>query len=407
LIIHQAEIETKGDAIVVSARVEIKTSTSIPKYLWYKFPAESESAISLRGEAFFNNLFVLGMHFNEEIELRGDISPVFVENIKKLSSIYYRNDEKKLNIVDYKFKSVVSPDVTLKRDIHLASFSGGADSFYTFWSHFYKEKASHPTNLTHGLFIHGYDISLNNEETYNHYLSKYKKLFDQWGLGLIPVSTNAYEFYQFRTPWYYSNTLALAGISMALGNRVATYSQPGDVDQGNRNRLRPSSNIHLFSTESTKFSSHAHVIDRSKKLSKMLDWSPVQKHLRVCLDANYDQTNHGCQKCEKCINTNLILYLFDKQNEFSYFDMDITIFKFIRLCWEVSNLSAYRPKGYLSYLKKKNRTDLILIYWMMIPVNKLKQFISSELISRIPKKFLYTIKRKVYKNRNISDDGSP
>ncbi len=398
MIIHQAEIETIGDEVVLSARVETKRSPDIPEYLWYKFPVAYQDAISLRGEAFFNTLFVLGMHFNEDIEVRGEISPIFANNIDEIRSNYYLHDPKKLNIVGFDFKSVQIPDDSLRRDIKLASFSGGADSFYTFWSHFHPEKAKDPTQLTHGLFIDGYDISLKNQDTYAYFLRENKKLFDDWGLGLIPVSTNAHSFYKYRIPWHYSGTLVLAGITMALSKRVASYTQPGNVELGHGKRKRPSANIRLFSTESTKFSSHAHSIDRSKKLIKILDWAPVQKHLRVCLDMQYDQRSQGCQKCEKCINTNLILYLYDKQNEFTYFDMKITIFKFIRMCWAVGNLSAYRPKGYLGFLKKKNRYDLIAIYWMILPFSNFKKYLSSEFISRIPREVIYTIKGKIYKN---------
>ena len=44
----------------------------------------------------------------------------------------------------------------------LTAFSGGVDSFYTLRAHVAGQEPDERARITHGLFVHGFDLSLSN-----------------------------------------------------------------------------------------------------------------------------------------------------------------------------------------------------------------------------------------------------
>ncbi len=401
MIIHQPEININDNEVVVSARVETSAKVSIPKELWFKFPAEYQDAVSDRTESFFSTLFLLGMHLNEDVEIRGEVSPLLAKNIHSLADKFLQVRKKHIHRINYDFKSLKISDTNITRDIRLSSFSAGADSFYAFWSHHFPKKSQHPTNLTHGLFIHGFDIFLQNGEYYQNLFSEYRTQFTKWGLSLIKCSTNAYSFYQFRVPWEYAHIPTLAGVAMVLGNRVSNYIQPGNLVTDLSQPGSESAWVHLLSTESTQISAHAEELTRLKKLEQMIDWLPLQNHLRACLRMNNTMGKKVCDRCEKCLTTSLIIQIFDKKEYFKTYDKKFTLANFIYLCWISVDLVGFKERGFLEIHKGKKRFDFIMIYWIMFPINFLRLFLLKNIIPLTPKPILYKIKNLVFPKQKL------
>ncbi len=399
MIIHHPEIKTEGKSIIVSARIETKASVSIPQELWFEYPLEYQYAVNDRSDSFFVSLFLLGMHLNEDIEVRGEVSPKLAGNSREISSNYLQYAPKHLRRVDFNFRTEKATQPDRNRKMRLSSFSGGVDSFYSFWSHFHPEKSAHPTNLTHGLFIHGYDLVLENKEYYERFLLEYQQLFDIWGLSLIQCSTNAYSFYQYRTPWIFSNTPTLIGSVLGLSKGVSYFSQPGNQESNLTNPIMPDSYISLFSTETTDFHPHAIDFDRSDKFNFIYEWPPLQKHMRICMDMNTDTEGVGCQKCVKCLNTSLLLYLKDIQEKFPNYNEKITWLKFIHFCWINLDISTYPKREYFKLIYAKKRYDLIVLFWLMYPFNYINVLFHRKLIPTLPKKLVYFVKNLVYRKR--------
>jgi hypothetical protein len=396
MIIHQPEIEIIEGEVRVSARVETITDTPLPKKLWFSYPLEYHDAVSDRSEAFFSSLFLLGMHLNETIEVRGEVSPLIARNIYLFSDLYYQKNKNKLRRVNFNFKNIKESNPKLQRPIQLSSFSGGVDSHYTFWSHLFPNISEHPTKLTHGLYIHGFDILLQNNESFNLIINKYKKLFNDWRLPLIVCRTNAYNFYQFRIPWGLLMNPTLAAAAFGIGNQVSDYLQPGSYEPKPFEPINAASYIHLLSTETLNFKSHAIPLDRGEKIERMINWEPVQQNLRVCLDMNNEVGVIACNKCRKCLDTRLILNLLEKQDLFPNYSQKLTSLDFLRFCWTTIFLPTLYKPYYMDMMKSNKRFDFISILLLMTPINWVKMFISTKIVPILPNKIIRFIKMLFY-----------
>ncbi len=397
MIIHQTEIERKGNEVIVTARVETSTDTPLPKTLWYRFPIEYEDAISDRSDGFLTGLFLLGMHLGEDMEIRGAVSPMLAKNMKTIGKKYILKLPKYLDEIDYQYHSIEAISPSPNRNIHLTSFSGGSDSFYALWSHLNPKITDHPIHITHALFLLGYDIFLKNNENYQGYTEEYFQLLGQKGIRLIPGSTNIYDFFQFRVPWTVSNTPNLYGAAMILGNGVSEYTKPGNYDPDLENPKDPESFSYLFSTESLKADVHAIELERSDKIIRLLDWDLFQEHFRTCIMMGNDIGERSCNKCVKCLNTALLVSLHGKQAKFPTIYTKFNYFHFINLIlFKTGDIRFFRERVYYQVFQDKKRVDLIFLYWMMYPIGIIKYFIMSKVIHIIPKSMLYSLKNMLY-----------
>ncbi len=399
MIIHQPSIQIKDDQVIVSSKIETKAQISIPPELWFKFPLEYLDAVTDRTEGFFISLFLLGMHLNEDIEIRGEVSPLLADNINLLMTKYLQETKNQLHRVNFNFENLNVADQGPHRNIKLSSFSAGSDSLYAFWSHHFPKISDHPINLTHGLFIHGFDILLQNKEVYQKLLSDYQGQFDEWGLSLISCATNVHSFYQFRVPWAYAHLPPLAGAATVLGNRVSEYIQPGNFEENQEDPITASSYIHLLSTETTKLSPHAIDLTRLQKIIKIMDWPPAQKNLRVCFKMNNKHGQIVCNRCNKCMSTSLLITMHDKWNNFENYNKKFTLGKYIYFCLQSGNVYAHKKTGYLEILKSKKRYDFLLVFWLILPINYIKWFVIKKMLPLLPKSWIFAVKNLVYQKQ--------
>ena len=76
MIIHQPEIFTQDDHTVVWAKIELKKYCDlVPDFLWYRVPTMYADVVSVQSDAFLVPGLLAGMHFGENIEVRGAVSP--------------------------------------------------------------------------------------------------------------------------------------------------------------------------------------------------------------------------------------------------------------------------------------------------------------------------------------------
>src|SRR5512133_1750262 len=76
MIIHQPELLKQDDNTIVFSKIEMRhPSVNIPEYLWYKVPDHYAQYLSLQSDAFLIPGLLAGMHFQEDIVVRGAVSP--------------------------------------------------------------------------------------------------------------------------------------------------------------------------------------------------------------------------------------------------------------------------------------------------------------------------------------------
>jgi hypothetical protein len=187
------------------------------------------------------------------------------------------------------------------------------DSFYTLWANLPKNQPIPHAQVTHGLFVHGIDLRLDDKENYQSTVEPYDQMFKDLGLELIQVATNANQFAEFRIDWPIFFGAPLIGSAMLLAPWLTRFYLPSSmlsylklISQGSHPLID-----HLLSTETTEIVHHGAAINRYDKLDKLVHWPVTHHKLRVCADKLRLVGLSNCSACHKCYRTMTLLELLD------------------------------------------------------------------------------------------------
>ncbi|MCJ7624028.1 MAG: hypothetical protein MUO76_11040 [Anaerolineaceae bacterium] len=158
--------------------------------------------------------------------------------------------------------------------------------------------------------------------------------------------------------------------------------------------------VHLLSTETMQVELHANHLSRLQKLPVMAEWDDFRKNLRVCMNQKKIPGKPVCDRCEKCLNTSLVLELWGLREQFPDFSRPFTAFKFARMCWNSVALKDYRVL-IIDQAKKIRRYDLILLYWLILPFNQAKMYLRKRLVALLPPDMRYALKNIVYRYQRL------
>src|SRR5512133_1660 len=162
MIIHEPELLKRDDHTIVYSRIELRhPPANFPEFLWYKFPDKYIKYLSLQSDAFLIPGLLAGMHFQEDIEVRGPVSPRLAYYLAEYQHLLNFRMPKALTPVDIKYsqlKPLQGKPVAVG-----TTFSGGVDAFFTIWKHIPQNQINSEYQITHALFILGFDI-LNKEK---------------------------------------------------------------------------------------------------------------------------------------------------------------------------------------------------------------------------------------------------
>lgn len=172
-------------------------------------------------------------------------------------------------------------------------FSGGVDSFYS---------ALAP-EITHLVFVHGFDIPIDDHELADKALSSARAAAHELGKELIEVRTNIRRFSDRSSHWGYRyHGAAMAHIGHLLAEHLETIYIPSSYDEktlmpwGSHPELD-----HLWSSSAVRFVHHGLSARRVQKIMRLIDCDPAMEHLRVCW--LHPNSVYNCGRCEKCIRT--------------------------------------------------------------------------------------------------------
>lgn len=159
MIVHQPEIQQKNREIILSARIELKNSIErVPQNLWFTFPEEYSGWITDSSDSFAASLLLISMYLEEEMEIRGKISPHLAYGLMEYRYVFNLWFPSHFHQIKLKFGELEAlPTDEIEGKVGVA-FSGGVDSMYTVWSHLVENQPVSSMRLTHGLFVHGLDL---------------------------------------------------------------------------------------------------------------------------------------------------------------------------------------------------------------------------------------------------------
>src|SRR5512133_286047 len=172
MIIHQPELLNNGGHTLLFSKIEIEHfPISFPEFLWFRIPDQYSSFLSLQSDAFLITCILAAMFFKEDIEVRGPVSPrlaYHLEEYQQLLNFRSPSEVTPINIRYSELKPLQANPVAVG-----TTFSGGVDSLFTLWKHLPKNQPDPNYQITHGVFIKGFDILPTEDQHYQFLFEKY------------------------------------------------------------------------------------------------------------------------------------------------------------------------------------------------------------------------------------------
>jgi hypothetical protein len=230
------------------------------------------------------------------LELPGKVSSRLLSAVPKIQDIYFRWGAEHWNM---EFRRVPvdaeARNGSADRGSGVACFfSGGVDSFYTL--------LKRRDEVTHLIFVHGFDISLTNEALRTQATNTAREVATELGKPLIEVETNLRSFSDPLIGWgeYFGSAVAsVALLFQHLFGKViipASHNYADLFPHGSHPLLDP-----LWSTERTDIEHDGCEATRIDKAAYISRYDLAMKRLRVCWQN--PNSAYNCGHCEKCIRT--------------------------------------------------------------------------------------------------------
>lgn len=320
MIIHHPDKFVVDDHTVIWAKFEYeKENTNLPEILWFKIPNQYAHHLPLQNDAFLTSGLIAGMYLGEKVEVRGQVSPTLAYNLTDyqhaLCSIY----PKLVQPVEIKYETL--KPIEENYGWVGASFSGGADSMFTLWRHLPPNQLDPDFQVTHCLFIQGFDIGLNEAPKYRALFNQYKSELKKNNVELIDLETNLAPLmvpHMDYTKFY--NSILASCVQIFGGYFKRFYlSSSRDFDQLDLQLTQGPLTDRLLSTDTLDLIHVGATHSRVEKIRDFSDWDFAHRNLRVCNSIEVSEGYLNCGRCEKCVRTLIPIYSIGKMDKFKTF----------------------------------------------------------------------------------------
>lgn len=323
--IYPPKIERANGWTRIAATVELERSNQqLPKTLWYEVPEVDQELVTSQLDSFVVALLPLAMTLKEDIEVYGPISPRLAYGLQEYQRVLHCWLPKQFRLVKVNCDGYRKVQNSTQKNAVASAFSGGVDSYYTLWSHLLDRERYPGYAISHALFVHGFDIPLEDTETYDSAQQAYQDLMQILGLYLLTVKTNVRAFLETeQLSWSFSHGAALASVALLFENLLARFYIPSSATYldtepwGSDPRLD-----HWLSTEALEIIHDAGSVSRVDKIAAIADWPETFTRLRVCWERPNGLTN--CCQCSKCISTMIALELAGNLSQYTTFPEPLT-----------------------------------------------------------------------------------
>jgi hypothetical protein len=401
MIIHPPEVQKRDGEVEVSARVELtRPIPELPDRLWFRFPESHAPYLALTSDPFASTLLQIAMFLGEDLEVRGCISHRLAYNLLEIESYFHQCQPKYFKPIQLSYESILQQPLNPAGMVGMA-FSGGVDSFFTLFKHLPQNQPLQQFRLTHGVFIHGFDIRLFEKNVFDRLYELYKKLFQQLGLELIPARTNAYLFSEFRIDWTYTHGAAIAGIAQALGNLFSHFYISAGLNYlyaapvGTNPITDP-----LFSTDSLSIHHTGATHSRMEKISEIGGWPVLFQHLRVCLYEQKNQDELNCKKCGKCVLTSIMLELEGHLRFYEALHNRLGLKDYYY--WLTAKQVSFYAKIISRRARDLHRWDIFFPMQIVLFGQWIKRVLLS-ILHKLPPEKMYWLKRRIFRQRSDFD----
>jgi hypothetical protein len=258
----------------------------------------SRGPLSENSDPFMTSALLPAMRLGYPLRVEGAVSPLLLEHIVRAQDILTTWYPEVMQHVDVQAESVAAP--ARLPDARVGSFfSGGVDSFYN--------ALKHSAEINELIFIHGFDVSLDNSPLRRLVSGKLHSAAHELGKPLLEVETNVRTVLNPYTDWnYHSHGAALGCVAQAVAPRFrriyigATHAYDGLCCLGSHPLLDP-----LWGHEGLELVHDGCEKSRWPKSRSIIGNEIVQRYLRVCYAKPH--TEYNCGRCSDCVLTEVFL----------------------------------------------------------------------------------------------------
>src|SRR5271167_2432185 len=292
----------QGKTCELNAKVE--TAREEYSELFYRLPGEFTQSIHVSADPFIAALLIPSMQLGETLTVDAPASPRLLRSLPKIMA-YYHNWDPKYKIIEVRTSKERQESDSIPK-VNALFFSGGVDSFYALTR--LTEQTADRNHLSHLIFVHGFDIRLNDNMLFEKSYAAVKDIASYYGKKLVVVRTNVREITDKYVRWM--NCYGAGMASVALCGLFRNVYIASDVAPNERYLAFTSAHPDLdplWSTDTTALIHYGDGISRVEKVKALANNPMAQKHLRVCMENRNGAYN--CGRCSKCVRTMLALYM--------------------------------------------------------------------------------------------------
>lgn len=351
--IGPVERDENGDLVRFSSPVQTDSRSRLfPERLWYEFPHHVQSGNGLGMDAFATALLLLAMHLGEDLHIQGSVSRKLLRGLNTYQMVFNAWFPEQFRQIKIYPEDVHSAEPRQAAGTGVA-FSGGVDSTFSLRSHLAHDGLDVTERITHGLFVHGFDIPFEDESVYAHWAGVYQDALAELGVELVQVRTNVRAFVD-QLPWILTHGAALCSVALLFQGTLGRFYVPAsspytDLEPwGSHPVLDP-----LLSTESLEVV-HDGCLPRVEKIVALATWRPAQTWLRVCWENPSVRGN--CCRCHNCLTTMTALELTGAFQAFVWFPDALDRVRVSRLV--IPSEEFGEADALLAYCRKMNHRDL-------------------------------------------------
>lgn len=383
MIIHEPEIRSGPDQIIISANIEFEKSNSrFPDTLWFRFPNTQSDLVSDRCDGFLVAMLLLAMQYRENILVHGPVSPRLLAGIDEYQRVFNMWFPKLFQPVEIACESISPPEPEPVPASRICAFSGGVDSFFSLRNHL--DNSREYQNITHLFFMHGFDIELSSEQSYRTLEQAYAQLSKSLGIRLLTGSTNFQEF-GTRSEWGLFHGTAMIGAAHVLGRSVDRFYIPASHCYNNLVPWGTDPRIdYLLSSEVLDIIHDGAAYTRVAKTNAISGWPLTFDNLRVCI---YGEGLNNCSRCEKCVRTMVTLDMSGALENYATFQGPLRMGR-VRRCRYHTASDFEFAREIIREAWKRRRMDIVTnMSWAILASHTLRILRKMEIqLARVKKK---------------------
>ena len=286
----------------ITAKATIESHNQICFGLWYRLSSQYRDMLTETADPFVVAMIFFAMQRSSDLFVHGDVSSSLLGNLEEFQSAWSCWLPDKYTRIEFEADNELSEVKGNESDKAVTVFSGGMDSCFTAWRHSRGTSGRSRHNLQAALMVHGFDIDLEDSETFIRAAGKSKKILESLGIKLITIETN---FKDLVGDWEDAHAAGLASSLMMLQKDFKIGLIPGGPPYDNISISSPwgSNPItdRLLSSDSFEIIHDGAGFTRAEKICEIADWPEAMQHMRVCWQG--DMKDRNCGRCEKCIRT--------------------------------------------------------------------------------------------------------